>query len=476
MLHISLITTSLFCFTDISYEDNWGKNLSNHSFASEGPFTVFHSSSVYPLASIELSNVTVSGFTVMGDSSTNAGILIAPRSTNVTVDGNTISGMALGNPGNNSPLAYGVLTYGGSVYQPSGVTISNNAISGVHGSAISLGANTSGVTVSGNTISGLVPVLVEGEPFSVGVQAQFAVNVSVTGNTFVGGVSPDLSDALSAGVNLVSSQGSVSNNNYSGVVGSYFTDNSLSNDDGTGYPSFISFSDDEPYWIASTTAYSSLLGFNVTATSYASSLVFAQLVADSDSIIHAPDGSNIAQDCAGDWGGSSVEDSCGVCDADSTNDNTPLTGTCDCAGTPNGDAVIGCDDICGSGLTNDGFGICDGDGTLAGAIALGGTVTVPSGDYAPFAILRSDVTVACADGATCTVGASGAVTGITIGDPLANSIEVNSVILEAQKKKIRKVNDLTQIVKQVLNSSQKTILLVIYNTENQRRYIGIKLD
>ena len=68
------------------------------------------------------------------------------------------------------------------------------------------------------------------------------------------------------------------------------------------------------------------------------------------------------------------------------------------------------------------------------------------------------------------------ITKIETKSPLANSIEVNSVILEAQKKKIRKVNDLTQIVKQVLNSSQKTILLVIYNTENQRRYIGIKLD
>ena len=59
---------------------------------------------------------------------------------------------------------------------------------------------------------------------------------------------------------------------------------------------------------------------------------------------------------------------------------------------------------------------------------------------------------------------------------LLNSIEVNSIILEAQKKKIRTVNDLKQVVKQVLNSNQKTILLVIYNSQNQKRYIGIKLD
>ena len=60
--------------------------------------------------------------------------------------------------------------------------------------------------------------------------------------------------------------------------------------------------------------------------------------------------------------------------------------------------------------------------------------------------------------------------------PLFNSIEVDSIILEAQKKKIKSAEDLNQVVKDVLKSNQKTILLVILNTQNQRRYIGIKLD
>ena len=73
------------------------------------------------------------------------------------------------------------------------------------------------------------------------------------------------------------------------------------------------------------------------------------------------------------------------------------------------------------------------------------------------------------------------ITGLVISkidndSPLLGSIEVNSIILEAQKKKIKNVNDLNQSVKKVLNSNQKTILLVIYNNQNQRRYIGIKLD
>ena len=68
------------------------------------------------------------------------------------------------------------------------------------------------------------------------------------------------------------------------------------------------------------------------------------------------------------------------------------------------------------------------------------------------------------------------ITKIEKDSPLLNSIEENSIILEAQKKKIKDVDDLNQAVRQVLNSNQKTILLVIFNSQNQRRYIGIKLD
>ena len=67
------------------------------------------------------------------------------------------------------------------------------------------------------------------------------------------------------------------------------------------------------------------------------------------------------------------------------------------------------------------------------------------------------------------------ITKIENDSPLSSSIEVNSIIIEAQKKKIKTANDLDQIVNEVLKSNQKTILLVIYNSQNQRRYIGVKL-
>jgi len=68
------------------------------------------------------------------------------------------------------------------------------------------------------------------------------------------------------------------------------------------------------------------------------------------------------------------------------------------------------------------------------------------------------------------------ITGIQNNSPLAGSIKVNSIIVEAQKQRIKTIEDLKQITKRVLNSNQKTILLAIYNNLNQRRYIGINLD
>ena len=54
------------------------------------------------------------------------------------------------------------------------------------------------------------------------------------------------------------------------------------------------------------------------------------------------------QDCNGDWGGNYTEDSCGVCDSEASNDNTPLTGTCDCNATPDGEAYLdGCSECVG---------------------------------------------------------------------------------------------------------------------------------
>ncbi len=71
-------------------------------------------------------------------------------------------------------------------------------------------------------------------------------------------------------------------------------------------------------------------------------------------------------------------------------------------------------------------------------------------------------------------------TGVVItkieDDSPVNYLNINDVIVEAQKKKIKTIGDLQNIVKIAIKSEEKTILIAIYNNQNQRRYIGVKLD
>jgi len=62
------------------------------------------------------------------------------------------------------------------------------------------------------------------------------------------------------------------------------------------------------------------------------------------------------QDCAGVWGGDAVEDNCGVCDDDPTNDCSA-----DCAGVEGGDAVEDMCGVCDDDPTNDCVQDCAGE-------------------------------------------------------------------------------------------------------------------
>jgi len=67
------------------------------------------------------------------------------------------------------------------------------------------------------------------------------------------------------------------------------------------------------------------------------------------------------------------------------------------------------------------------------------------------------------------------ITKIANDSPI-NYLEKGNIIIEAQKKTIKTIGDLELAVKAALQSSEKTLLLVIYNNQNQRRYIGVKLN
>jgi len=67
------------------------------------------------------------------------------------------------------------------------------------------------------------------------------------------------------------------------------------------------------------------------------------------------------------------------------------------------------------------------------------------------------------------------ITEIASDSPI-NYLNEGNIIVEAQKKAIRTIRELEIAVKKALNSEEKTLLIAIYNNQNQRRYIGVKLD
>jgi len=72
------------------------------------------------------------------------------------------------------------------------------------------------------------------------------------------------------------------------------------------------------------------------------------------------------------------------------------------------------------------------------------------------------------------------ITGLVITeigkDSPINYLKENNIIVEAQKKKIKSIKDFERIVESAIKSKEKTILIAIYTNQNQRRYIGVKLD
>ena len=73
-------------------------------------------------------------------------------------------------------------------------------------------------------------------------------------------------------------------------------------------------------------------------------------------------------------------------------------------------------------------------------------------------------------------GTSGVVSTKIEKDSPINYLEVNNIIVEVQKKKINTIGDLNNAINKAFRSSEKTLLIAIYNNQNQRRYIGVKLN
>ena len=60
--------------------------------------------------------------------------------------------------------------------------------------------------------------------------------------------------------------------------------------------------------------------------------------------------------------------------------------------------------------------------------------------------------------------------------PLKGLLNVNDIIIEAQKSPITKSSDLKNIVNEIKKRGDKNLLLSVINKNNQRRYLGVKLN
>jgi len=60
--------------------------------------------------------------------------------------------------------------------------------------------------------------------------------------------------------------------------------------------------------------------------------------------------------------------------------------------------------------------------------------------------------------------------------PLVNLLRVNDIIIEVQKTEVKNYSDLNRIVEAIFKKGEKTLLLTVINSNNQRRYLGVKIN
>ena len=65
---------------------------------------------------------------------------------------------------------------------------------------------------------------------------------------------------------------------------------------------------------------------------------------------------------------------------------------------------------------------------------------------------------------------------ISSRSPLVNLLSINDIIIEVQKKPVKNSTDLNKIVESIFKKGEKTLLLTVINSQNQRRYLGVKIN
>ena len=60
--------------------------------------------------------------------------------------------------------------------------------------------------------------------------------------------------------------------------------------------------------------------------------------------------------------------------------------------------------------------------------------------------------------------------------PLTNLLSVNDIIIEVQNTTVKSPSDLKRLVDNFFQKGEKTLLLTVINKNNQRRYLGVKIN
>ncbi len=68
------------------------------------------------------------------------------------------------------------------------------------------------------------------------------------------------------------------------------------------------------------------------------------------------------------------------------------------------------------------------------------------------------------------------ITEISNRSPLSNLLSINDIIIEVQKTPIKSSSDLKRLVDNIFKKGEKTLLLTVINKNNQRRYLGVKIN
>jgi serine protease Do len=59
---------------------------------------------------------------------------------------------------------------------------------------------------------------------------------------------------------------------------------------------------------------------------------------------------------------------------------------------------------------------------------------------------------------------------------LVGLLNINDIIIEVQKTPITKSADLNNVVNKIFKKGKKTLLITVINENNQRRYLGVKIN